>query len=329
MKKTYDSVRKGNRCIVFNAETGNIAAFKGSAFDKVEREILNKKAELSDSLRYLLQNNFFETEDAQLFYNKIEYQKKNKILYCLLQEEKSFDEVQSEIQRASQENNDILIAILDIKTTVSALYSKEIYKLLATYVGKVNVIISSSSVLVDDEWTWLRFVGELLLEYDGIEDIYSIQLNSSGFEVVVSISVNFDNLAESTRLIEICDKVGVKYCIDFSCEDNYIRRIGSNIDMNIVSSILKLLKKPATQTLLSFYKVPSNWCNGCGNVSIKYPSSNWINMVEFHRCNNCVKNKICTDCAFDNLCNYKCRITNDYGECVISKQLAKLLFDTE
>ena len=65
MKKTYYSVRKGNRCIVFNAETGNIAAFKSSAFDKEEREIYNKKVELSDSIKYLLQNNFFETEDAQ------------------------------------------------------------------------------------------------------------------------------------------------------------------------------------------------------------------------------------------------------------------------
>ena len=161
MKKTYYSVRKGNRCIVFNAETGNIAAFKSSAFDKEEREIYNKKVELSDSIKYLLQNNFFETEDAQLFYDKIEYQTKNKIMYCLLQEEKSFDEIQSEIQRATQEYSDILIAILDIKAMVSARYSKEIYKLLATYVGKVNVIISNSAVLVDDEWAWLRFAGEL------------------------------------------------------------------------------------------------------------------------------------------------------------------------
>ena len=212
---------------------------------------------------------------------------------------------------------------------VSARYSREVYKLLATYVGKVNVIISNSAVLVDDEWAWLRFAGELLLEYNGIEDMYSIPLNSNGWEVVVSISVNSDNFTETTRLIEICDKVGVKYYIDFCCEDNYIRKMGSNVDLKVVSDVLKLLKKPSTQTLLSFYKVPSNWCNGCGNVSIKYPSSNWINVVDFHICNNCVKNKICTDCAFDNLCNYKCRITNDCDECIISKQLNKLLFDKE
>ena len=223
MKKTYYSVRKGNRCIVFNAETGNIAAFKSSAFDKEEREIYNKKVELSDSIKYLLQNNFFETEDAQLFYDKIEYQTKNKIMYCLLQEEKSFDEIQSEIQRATQEYSDILIAILDIKAMVSARYSKEIYKLLATYVGKVNVIISNSAVLVDDEWAWLRFAGELLLEYDGIEDIYSIHLNSSGWKVIVSISVKSDNLTERTRLISF-ENVSFSYVnssnnaiTDFSC----------------------------------------------------------------------------------------------------------------
>lgn len=327
MKKTYKFIRKSNRCIVFNSETGNIAALKSNVFDKEERNILSKKTELSVGAKYLLQNNYFETDEAQLFYDRIEHQTPNKMLYCLLQEEKSFEKIEAEIQETTKEYSNILIAILDIKETISARYSKEVYKLLATYVGKIKVIIPNSTVLIDDEWIWLRLAGELLLEYDGIEDIYSIQLNSHSWEVVVSIGVNFDNLTERTRIIEICDKAGVKYYIDFNCEDNYIKKIGSQIDLNVVSDTMKLLKKPTDQALLSFYKVPSNWCNGCGNVSTQFPSSNWINVVEFHPCNNCTENKKCADCPVNSLCNYKCKITNYSDECIIYRQLNKLLFD--
>lgn len=326
MKKTYDYVKNGERCIVFNSETGNIVAFKAKKFFNEEKNIFNNRTKNSEVLKFFLQNNFIETDDAKAFYDKIECRTDNKILYCILQTEKSFDEVEKEFQQIIDDDCVISTAILDIKPSVSSEYSKLLYKSLSAYVGKIKIIIHNSTLLIDENWAWLKCAGELLLKYTGKEDIYSIWLNSNGWELVISLNINSENSSEAPQWIEACNELQIKYFVDFSKENNYIKSLGCKIDSYGISKVLNKIQKPSLPILLSFYKVPSNWCNGQENINIKFPVTSWLNIIQFNECIECKKNTMCSDCKFRNICNYKCRMPDDCAECLVCKQLNKLLF---
>ena len=80
------------------------------------------------------------------------------------------------------------------------------------------------------------------------------------------------------------------------------------------------------KTNLSFYKVPSDWCNARTNVTINTSLSKDIGLIEFKKCKNCTRSR-CGDCRFNKICNYKCRIGDIPKKCVVAKHISKVLFE--
>ena len=328
MKRTYDYIIKDDRCVAFNSATGNIAVFRKDVFKQEEEKLLSQDFQHCDSLRFLLQNNFYETEHASSFYNKFLDNEKNVLLYCCLLQEYDINEFELVLETLVHNVSNIPLAVFEIHKNISSTYCKQIYMMLSTFVKKIDVVISDSSILMMKEWDWLRCVGEIMLRYDGEEDIYSVFINSNGWDIVLSLNANKINAKDIKEIIETWDTMQAKYVLDYSIGQSYIDRLGSTIDTRLLSGLCEAFSNCSMQMLYSFYKRPSNWCNCKEKATIKEAALSQLYLIHFGKCDCCNKENHCVKCVYNKICNYTCRVGST-KECYIEKYLNQLLFESK